>query len=297
MKQAGKMSEDIMDQKYINLFDTFTHGGMSRRDFLDKLTLLAGSTAAATAILPVLENNYAHAEVVPVDDARLTIKDVEITAGLKGHLAIPKDAVGPLPAVLVIHENRGLNPHIKDVTRRMALEGFVAFGPDFLTPLGGTPDDADKARDMIGQLKPEDVVASSSAAIAALMKHDATNGKVGAMGFCWGGGQVNALAVADPLLAAGVAYYGRQAPAADVPKITAPLMLHYASLDERINAGIAEYEAALKAAGRAYELHMYDGANHAFNNDTNAARYNKEAADLAWGRTVAFLKKHAGGSA
>ncbi len=286
-----------MDQKYVNLFDTFTHGGMSRRDFLDKLTLLAGSTAAATAILPILENNYALAEMVAPDDARLSVADTELVPGLKGHLAVPKEAAGKLPAVIVIHENRGLNSHIKDVTRRMALEGFVAFGVDYLAPLGGTPEDADKAREMIGTLKPEDVVAHSSKVLAALAGHASANGKVGAMGFCWGGGQVNALAVADPALAAGVAYYGRQAPAADVPKITAPIMLHYASLDERINAGIAEYEAALKAAGKAYELHMYDGANHAFNNDTNAARYSKDAADLAWGRTVAFLKKHAGRTA
>ncbi len=285
-----------MDQKIINLFDTFTHGGMSRRDFLDKLALMAGSTAAATALLPVLENNYAMAEMVATDDARLAITDGEIVSGIKGHLAIAKDAADKLPAVIVIHENRGLNPHIKDVTRRMALEGFVAFGVDYLSMLGGTPDDADKARDMIGTLKPEDIVATSKAVLAALQKHPQSNGKVGAMGFCWGGGQVNALAVADPGLSAGVAYYGRQATAAEVPAIKAPLMLHYASLDERINAGINDFEDALKANSKIYEVHMYEGANHAFNNDTNAARYSKEAADLAWGRTVGFLKKHCGGA-
>jgi carboxymethylenebutenolidase len=285
-----------MDQKYIDLFDRFTHGAMNRRDFMDKLTRLAGSSAAAAAILPVLENNYAFAETVAADDARLTVSDTEI-GGIKGHLAMPTDASGKLGAVIVIHENRGLNPHIKDVTRRMALEGFVAFGADYLTPLGGTPEDPDKARDMIGTLKPEDVVAASKAIRAALASHPQVNGKVGAIGFCWGGGQVNALAVADPDLAAGVAYYGRQAPTADVPKIAAPLMLHYAALDERINAGIPEFEAALKAAGKTYELHMYEGANHAFNNDTNAARYDKTAADLAWGRMVAFLKKNVGGTA
>ncbi len=283
-----------MDQKIITLFDTYTHGGMSRRSFLDKLTLAAGSAAAATALLPLLENNYAFAAMVPEDDPRLTLTEGEIAPGVKGLLAIPKDAAGKLPAVLVIHENRGLNPHIKDVTRRMALEGFVAFGADYLAPLGGTPADEEKAREMIGTLKPEDQVVYSQNSLKALMAHPQSTGKAGAVGFCWGGGAVNALAVADPALAAGVAYYGRQAPAADVPKITAPLMLHYASLDERVNAGIAEYESALKANNKAYELHMYEGANHAFNNDTNAARYNKEAADLAWGRTVAFLKKHAG---
>lgn len=286
-----------MDQKIITLFDTYTHGGMSRRSFLDKLTLMAGSAAAATALLPVLENNYAHAAMVAEDDSRLVLTEGEIAPGVKGLLAIPKNASGKLPAVLVIHENRGLNPHIKDVTRRMALEGFVAFGADYLAPLGGTPADEEKGKEMIGTLKPEDVVAYSQAAIKALIAHPQATGKVGAMGFCWGGGAVNTLAVADPTLSAGVAYYGKQAAAADVPRITAPLMLHYASLDDRINAGIADYEAALKAAGKSYELHMYDGVNHAFNNDTNAARYNKEAADLAWSRTVAFLKKHAGGMA
>jgi carboxymethylenebutenolidase len=286
-----------MDQKIINLFDRYTHGGMSRRDFLDRLTLMAGSAAAATALLPVLENNYAQAAIVPEDDPRLALSEGEIAPGIKGLLAIPKDATGKLPAVLVIHENRGLNPHIRDVTRRMALEGFVAFGADYLAPLGGTPADEEKAREMIGTLKPDDQVAYSQAALKALMAHPQGNGKAGAMGFCWGGGAVNALAVAEPSLAAGVAYYGRQPDAADVPKITAPLMLHYAGLDERINAGIADYEAALKAAGKAYELHMYEGVNHAFNNDSNAARYNKAAADLAWGRTVAFLRKHAGGMA
>jgi carboxymethylenebutenolidase len=289
--------EITLDQKIITLFDTFTHGGLSRRDFLDKLTLMAGSAAAATAILPILENNYAFAATVAEDDARLTVIDAEIAPGIKGHLAIPKDAAGKLPAVIVIHENRGLNPHIKDVTRRMALDGFVAFGVDYLAPLGGTPEDADKARDMIGTLKPADVVATSKAVLAALAAHPQGNGKVGAVGFCWGGGQVNALAVADPALAAGVAYYGRQATAAEVPSIKAPLLLHYASLDERVNAGIAEFEAALKANNKNYTLHMYEGANHAFNNDTNAARYSKDAADLAWGRTVAFLKTHAGGVA
>jgi carboxymethylenebutenolidase len=286
-----------MDQKIITLFDTYTHGGMSRRAFLDKLTLAAGSAAAATALLPLLENNYAFAAMVPEDDPRLTLTEGEIAPGIKGLLAIPKDATGKLPTVLVIHENRGLNPHIKDVTRRMALEGFVAFGADYLAQQGGTPADEEKAREMIGTLKPEDQVAYSQAALKALIAHPQGTGKAGAMGFCWGGGAVNALAVADPALAAGVAYYGRQAPAADVPKIMAPLMLHYASLDERVNAGIADYETALKANTKTYELHMYEGANHAFNNDTNAARYSKEAADQAWGRTVAFLKKHAGGMA
>ena len=282
-----------MDQKIITLFDRFTHGGMNRRDFFERLAGLAGGTAAATALLAVIENNYAKAALVPEDDPSIKAEMTEVAPGIKGYLVRPATE-GTYPAVLVIHENRGLNPHIKDVTRRMAKEGFIAFGGDYLTAKGGTPEDADKARDMIGELKAEEPVAFSQAAVAALAKLPGSNGKVGAIGFCWGGGQVNALAVADASLAAGVAYYGRQAAAADVPKITAPLMLHYAGLDERINAGIAEYEAALKDNGKVFELHMYDGANHAFNNDTNEARYDKAAADLAWSRTVAFLKKNLG---
>lgn len=283
-----------MDQKIINLFDRYTHGGMSRRDFLEKLTLMAGSTAAATTLLPILENNYAHAAIVAEDDPRLILTEGEIAPGIKGLLAIPKDVTDKLPGVLVIHENRGLNPHIKDVTRRMALEGFVAFGADYLAPAGGTPTDEEKAKEMIGALKSEAIVAYSQAAIKALQGHPLGTGKAGAMGFCWGGGQVNALAVAEISLAAGVAYYGRQAPTKDVTLIAAPLLLHYASLDERINVGIKEFADALQASEKPHTVHMYEGANHAFNNDTNAARYNKEAADLAWGRTVAFLKKHTG---
>ena len=278
-----------MDQEYINLFDHFTHGGTNRRDFMEKLTLLAGSTAAASALLPPLENNYARAEILPEGDPRIVSQTLEFAGG-SGYFVKPS-AEGKYPGVVVIHENRGLNLHIKDVARRMAAEGFAALAPDYLHGLGGTPEDADKARDMIGALKPEGINATSSAALAAVKANPASNGKSGAMGFCWGGGAVNALAVTDPGLSAGVAYYGRQPASADVPKITAPLLLHYGGLDERVNAGIPAFEAALKANNKVYELFVYEGANHAFNNDTGGARYNKEAADLAWGRTVAFLKK------
>ncbi len=281
-----------MDQKYITLFDRFTHGGMNRREFMEKLAVLAGSTTAATALLPILENNYAQADILPEGDPRI-VSETLTYAGGAGYLAKPS-AEGKYPGVIVIHENRGLNPHIKDVARRMAAEGFAALAPDYLSDLGGTPEDADKARDMIGTLKPEGIDASSSAALAAVKANPASNGKAGAMGFCWGGGAVNSLALTDPGLSVGVAYYGRQPADADVPKIAAPLLLHYASLDERIDAGIPAFEATLKAAGKTYELHMYEGANHAFNNDTNEARYNKDAAELAWSRTVAFLKKYVG---
>jgi carboxymethylenebutenolidase len=287
-----------MDQRIIDLYDDFTHGALTRRAFLDRLATLAGSTAAASALLPLLQNDYALAQTVPEADPRITTETFAVPGaqGLSGYLVKPK-AGGKRPAVIVIHENRGLNPHIKDVTRRLGTEEFVALGLDYLSPMGGTPADEDKAREMIGQLKPADAVASSRAALAALGSHPDGTGKVGAVGFCWGGGQVNALAVAEPNLDAGVAYYGRQGPAEAVGGIRAPLLLHYAENDPNINAGIAAYEAALKAAGKAYELHMYPGAQHAFNNDTNAARYNKEAADLAWGRTLAFFRKHLGAEA
>jgi carboxymethylenebutenolidase len=288
-----------MDQRIIDLYDYYTHGNLSRRDFLDRLTALAGSAAAGAALLPILQSNYALAQVMPENDPRITAETVDVPGvqGLKGYLVRPANASGKLPAVIVIHENRGLNPHIRDVTRRMAAEGFLALGLDYLSPMGGTPSDEEKGREMIGQLKQPDVIASGKAAVAFLEAHPNGNGRVGAVGFCWGGGAVNNLAVNEPKLDAGVAYYGGQPKAEDVAKIQTPLMLHYASLDERINAGIPAYEGALKAAGKAYELHMYEGVNHAFNNDTAPARYNKEAADLAWGRTVAFFKKHLGQSA
>ena len=283
-----------MDQRIIDLYDDFTHGGMNRRAFLDRLAALAGSTAAATTLLTVLQNNYAQAQTIPENDPRITAETVDIPGaqGLKGYLVKPKDAAGKLPTVIVIHENRGLNPHIKDVTRRMAAEGFIALGLDYLAPMGGTPADEDKGRDMIGQLKAPDVIAYGKAAVAYLKSRPDSNGKVGAIGFCWGGGAVNTLAVNDPNLNAGVAYYGGQPKAEDVPKINAAMMMHYGGLDERINAGIPAYEGALKQAGKTYEIYVYEGANHAFNNDTNAARYDKEAAETAWKRTVGFLKKN-----
>lgn len=283
-----------MDQKIIDLFDRFTHGGMNRRSFFDRLVALAGGTAAATALLPLLQNNYAKAETVAPSDSNIMVGPVTFQAGtqqLSGYVAWP--AIGDkFPAALVVHENRGLNPHIQDIARRLALEGFIAVAVDFLSPVGGTPEDADKARDMIGTLQESDVTGWAQAAVAFLRGHANSNGKVGAVGFCWGGGVIGRLAVAEPSLDAGVVYYGMQPPAADVPRIQAPLLLHYAGLDERINAGIPAFENALKAANKVYTLHMYEGVNHAFNNDTNAARYNKPAADLAWSRTLAFLQQN-----
>lgn len=280
-----------MDQKIIELYSDYVHGGLERRDFMERL---AGGPAAALALLPRLQANYAEAQMVPADDSRLNISRAEYGAGtdrITGYLARPK-AGGKRPAVIVIHENRGLVPHIEDVARRMALEGFLAYAPDMLTPLGGTPADESQGPQMIGKLDANETVARLAGAVRFLAGHAESTGKVGVVGFCWGGGMVNRLAAAGTSLAAGVAYYGRQLPAEDVPKITAPLLFHYGSLDERINAGIPAYEAALKANNKTYESHMYEGANHAFNNNTSAARYHKEAADLAWKRTVAFFKRY-----
>ncbi len=288
------MMDSKLKQEWIELYDNFTHGTTSRRVFMERLAKAAGGAAAAAALVPILQNNYAEAAIVPEDDKRLVTEtvtyDVDGTM-MSGYLARPKDA-GKLPAVIVIHENRGLNPHIQDVARRMALEGFVALAPDALSPVGGTPADEDRAREMIYELDAEATVARFAAAVPLLASHPLSAGNVGAVGFCWGGGMVNELAAAGAGLAAGVPYYGRQLPVDRVPEITAPLCLQYAGLDKRINAGIDDYVAALKANGKTYEIFIYEGANHAFNNDTNAARYDKTAADLAWGRTLAFLNRY-----
>jgi carboxymethylenebutenolidase len=284
----------VIDQRIIDLYDRFTHGGLSRRELLDRLARLAGGSAAALALLPLLQNDYARAAVVPEDDPRLAAGDVEFDAAgvrLGGYLAHLKGDE-KRPAVIVIHENRGLNPHIRDVTRRLALDGFLALGVDMLSPLGGTPTDEDKAREMIRALDASETHARLAAAVPYLAAHPRSAGRVGAVGFCWGGGMANRLAAAGTSLAASVAYYGAQLPSEQVPNISAPLLLHYAGLDERINAGIAPFEAALKTANKPYEIHLYEGVNHAFNNDTSPTRYDKAAADLAWGRTVEFLRRN-----
>ena len=290
------MSERIViTQDMIRLYDEYTHLTYDRRGFMEKLAKLAGSSAAAVAIVPMIEARQAQAAVVEATDDRLEAAAVEFPGDggtMKGYLVHPKSATGPLPAVVVIHENRGLNAHIEDVARRLALEGFLVLAPDFLSPSGGTPADEDKAREMIGALDRMKAVNNSVAAATFLRGHEGGNGKSGSVGFCWGGGLSLQTAVADPGLGAAVSYYGAQPMAETVAAIKAPLLLHYAGLDDRINAGIPVFEAALKEAGKTYELHMYPGVNHAFNNDTSAARYDKAAADLAWQRTVGFLKSH-----
>lgn len=281
-----------MDKKFIDLYDEYTHAPLDRRDFISRLTALAGGTAAASALLPLLENNYALAQVVPPGDTRLDTSRITwagASGEIKGYMAKPKGA-GKLPAVIVIHENRGLNPHIEDIVRRLALEGFLALGPDLLSPLGGTPSDEDQARTLIGQLDNKQTVGNLVRTVSFLEEHAGSTGKVGAVGFCWGGGMVGSLATASPDLDAGVVFYGRTPPLDDVPKIRAKLLLNYAGLDDRINEGIPAFEAALKKANVAHTVHIYQGANHAFNNDTNPARYDAAAAQLAWNRTTKFLK-------
>lgn len=283
-----------MDQKIIDLYDEYTHAPLDRREFLARLARLTGSTAAALALVPLLEANQARAALIAPEDARLESSRSTypgVGGDIKAYVVRARGAT-KLPAVIVIHENRGLNAHIEDVTRRVALEGFLAVAPDLLSPLGGTPANEDTARDMIGKLDAAQTVQNLSAAVTFLATHAHGNGKVGAMGFCWGGGMVGELAVHAPALNAGVVYYGRQPQAAGVEKIKAPLLLHYAGLDTRINEGIAAFEEALKKTGKSYTLHMYEGANHAFNNDTSEARYNKQAAEQAWARTITFLKEH-----
>lgn len=283
-----------MNREIKDLYRSYLEGGMSRRRFLDRLAELAGGTAAALALLPLLEGRRAQAQITQENDERLATERVEYEAPggkMIGYLARLKGG-GKRPAVIVIHENRGLNAHIRDVARRMALEGFLALAPDALSPLGGTPPEDSAATKMLGSLNAAETAARLAAAVPYLAQHRESTGKVGVVGFCWGGGMVNRLAAAGTTLNAAVSYYGAQLPAAEVPKITAPLLLHYASEDQRINAGIPDFEAALKANGKIYEIHMYEGAQHAFNNDTNPARYNKAAADLAWSRTIAFFKKH-----
>jgi carboxymethylenebutenolidase len=287
----------VITQAMIDAYDEYTHLTLDRRALMRKLTALAGSGAAAAAILPMISANRANAAIVDPADARIKASTVTFAGPrgeLKGYLATPATMVTKPPAVLVIHENRGLNAHIEDVARRVAADGFIALALDFLSTDGGTPQDEEKARAMIGELKPDDTVADAVAAVEYLKALPEANGKVGAIGFCWGGGMVNRLAAATPDLGAGVAYYGRQLEADRVPQISAPLLLHYAGLDERINAGIEEYRKALEANGKAFTIYVYDGVNHAFNNDTSAARYDKAASDLAWSRTVEFLKAKLG---
>jgi carboxymethylenebutenolidase len=281
-----------MSPKIHDLYEEYARGAMDRRQFLGKLAMLAGGTAAAAALLPALESGWAITQVVPKDDPRLETGYVKYpgeNGEVRAYSARPKGGA-KLAGVIVIHENRGLNPHTEDVARRVALEGFMAIAPDALSPFGGTPENPDEARPLFQKLDREANTKNYVAAVAYLKTHPQATGKVGCMGFCWGGGITNQVAVNAPDLAAAVPFYGSQPAAEDVPKIKAAMLIHYAGDDARINAGIPAFEEALKKASVDYKIYMYEGAGHAFMNDTGT-RYHKEAAALAWQRTVAFLKE------
>lgn len=284
------------DQELLILFDAYVHGALDRRGFLDKAAKYAVGGVTAAMLLDQLSPKFAEAQVVKPEDPRIKVGYVEYdspngSGKMKGYLAQPAKAAGKLPAILVIHENRGLNPHIEDITRRLALDNFIAFAPDALTPLGGYPGDEEKARELFPKLDQAKIREDFVTAVSWLRSRPETNGKVGAVGFCYGGGMVNFLATRVPDLAAGVAFYGSAPNLEDVARIKAPLMIQSAEVDERINAAWPGYEDALKAAKVPYERHFYPGTQHGFNNDTTP-RYDAAAAKLAWERTVAFFNKH-----
>jgi carboxymethylenebutenolidase len=282
-----------MDQNIINLYDEYTHKPLSRQEFLHRLALIAGGTAAALSLLPLLESNYASAATVKEDDLfteRITYPGNN-TNIMQAYVARPKE-MKPYAAVVVIHENRGLNAHIEDVTRRAAKAGYLAIAPNALSVIGGTPANEDDARAAFSKLDAADTLQNFVKVFDYLKTRKDANGKFGCVGFCWGGAMANKLAVSVPDLKAAVAFYGRQPDAADVPKIKAAVQLHYGGLDQGVNAGIPAYEEALKKVGVHYELYIYENANHAFHNDTAPTRYNKEAAELAWQRTIKFFGEH-----
>ena len=281
-----------MDQRIISLYDEYTHKPLTRQEFLLRLAILAGGTAAAMTLLPLLEINYAQAATIK-EEYLFTERIVYtgVNGEMQAYVARPREEK-KYAAVVVIHENRGLNAHIEDVTRRAASAGYLAIAPNALAPLGGTPENEDEARTKFQQLKAEDNLQNFIKVFDYLPGRKDCNGKYGSVGFCWGGGMSNSLAVNVPSLKAAVSFYGRQPTAEEVPKIKAALQLHYGALDERVNAGIPAFEEALKKAGTLYELYMYEGANHAFHNDTAPTRYNEAAAKLAWQRTLDFFAKY-----
>lgn len=290
-KKAGDFPQEVL-----NLFDGYVHGGMSRRDFLDRAAKYAIGGFTAAAMLESLSPNFAWAQQVAKDDARirteyLTYPSPQGSGTMRGYYARPAKAAGKLPGVLVIHENRGLNPYIEDVTRRLAVENYVAFAPDALTPVGGYPGDEDKARELFAKQDAAKRIEDLYTAAGFLKARPECTGKIGAVGFCFGGGICNLLAVRIPDLAASVPFYGRQVSAEEAARIKAPLLIHYAEHDDNINKGWSAYEAALKANNVRHQAHFYPGTNHGFHNDTTP-RYDEAAAKLAWSRTLAFYKEH-----
>jgi carboxymethylenebutenolidase len=290
----ARLTANDFQPEILQLFDRYVHGDISRRGFLDRATRLVGSGAAAAGVLAALSPQFALAQQVAPNDARLQTRRVVFDSpqgngSVQGYLAKPAGASGKLPAVLVIHENRGLNPHIEDITRRLALDGFLAFAPDALATQGGYPGDEDQARALFAKLDGPKTLQDFAAAARALLTFPESSGKVAAVGFCYGGSVANYLATQVPELVAAVPFYGSAPAVQDVPKIRASLMIHYAGADERINAGWPTFEAALKAAGTRYEAFIYPNVQHGFNNDTTP-RFDADAAKLAWQRTIAFLK-------
>lgn len=284
------------DQELLNLFDQYVHGSIDRRGFLDRAGKFAVGGMTAAMLLDALNPRFAEAQQVPKDDSRLKTQALDYespqgTGKVRGYLARPAAATGKLPGVLVVHENRGLNPHIEDITRRLALDGFMAFAPDALTPLGGYPGDEDKARELFAKLDQSKSREDFVTAAAVLKNRADCTGRIGVVGFCYGGGIANLLATRVPDLGAAVPFYGGQPAAAEVAKIRAPLLIHYAENDERINMGWPAYETALKANNVKYAMHRYPGTQHGFNNDTTP-RYDRAAASLAWQRTVEFFNEN-----
>jgi len=289
-------------QPLLDLYDEYVHGQVGRRGFLERASQFATGTVTAAALLEALKPQYALAQQVAPDDPSLTLSYADYPSpdgagDMRGYLALPADADAKLPGIVVIHENRGLNPYIEDVTRRVALAGFVAFGPDALTPLGGYPGTDDEGRALQAKRDRDEMTEDFVAAARWLAKHPSCDGTIGVVGFCFGGAMANTLAVRLPdLVRAAVPFYGGQPDAADVPKIKAAIQLHFAEHDERVNAGWPAYEEALKANDVTYEAHLYPDTNHGFHNDTTP-RYDEEAAKLAWERTITFFKAHLKGDA
>lgn len=286
----------IMEKNINRLYDDYKRGNSSRRYFIKKLAIITGSSAAAIALLPVLDGNELKSAVLQEENNGLVSEFISypgVTGEMRAFMARPAKGK-KFPAVIVIHENRGLVPHIQEVTKRMAKEGFLSLAPDALSPVGGTPEDVSNAGALFKQLNSEETTKNFVAAVKYLKTHPLSTGKVGCTGFCWGGAMTNQVAVNSPDLDAAVPYYGRQPISEDVEKIKAPVMAHYAENDQGINAGIQAFEEALKKYGKEYKIFMYEGAGHAFNNDSNPERYNEKAAKLAWERTIGFFKEKLG---
>lgn len=289
--QAHQPFNYMLDQHIINLYDEYTHKPLSRKEFLKRLAQLAGSTTAAMSLLPLLESDYSTSLLTGASDLFTEyITYAGVNGEMKAYVARPKGEK-PYPTVIVIHENRGLNGHIEDVARRAAQAGYLAIAPNALAPLGPMANE-DEARQKFSELKPEDNLQNFIRAFDYLATRKDSNGAIGCVGFCWGGAMANSLAVHVEKLKAAVAFYGRQPDLAKVPQIKAAVQLHYAEMDERVNAGMAAYEEALKKENIRYESYLYAGVQHAFHNDTSTARYNEAAAKLAWERTLAFFEKH-----